>query len=95
MCERLKNSGAHEPKNGPRANVQLFPGFTAVTTAVPVFAVLVATAVFAQDKCALKSPGGMAFSDFRGYEDWATVSSARTDEVLKVRVGNPDDDQGI
>src|SRR5581483_4297826 len=26
---------------------------------------------------------------FRGYEDWAVVSSARTDQVLKVIVANP------
>src|SRR4029450_143674 len=37
----------------------------------------------------LKSPSGIAFSDFRGYEDWQGVSSARTDEVLKVIVANP------
>src|SRR5262245_29322145 len=43
----------------------------------------------AQDKYTLKSPSGVAFSDFRGYEDWAVVSSARTDEVLKVIVANP------
>jgi Cytochrome P460 len=47
------------------------------------------TAVSAQDKYALKSPSGIAFSDFRGYEDWSVVSSARTDEVLKVIVANP------
>src|SRR5215510_2175694 len=47
------------------------------------------TAVYAQDKYSLTSPGGIAFSDFRGYEDWAMVSSARTDEVLKVIVANP------
>ena len=41
------------------------------------------------DKYSLKSPGGIAFSDFRGYEDWSAVSSARTDEVLKVIVANP------
>jgi hypothetical protein len=29
------------------------------------------------------------FSDFKGYEDWAVVSSARTDEMLKVIVANP------
>src|ERR1700729_4273815 len=46
-------------------------------------------AVYAQDKYALQSPDGVAFSDFRGYEDWAVVSSARTDEVLKVIVANP------
>ena len=51
--------------------------------------VLGGTAVSAQDKYLLKSPSGIAFSDFRGYEDWAVVSSARTDEVLKVIVANP------
>jgi len=41
-----------------------------------------------QDKYSLKSPDGIAFSDFRGYEDWSTVSSARQAEVLKVIVAN-------
>ena len=59
----------------------------AITTVV--LAALAATAVFAQDKYSLKSPSGIAFSDFRGYEDWAVVSSAKTDEVLKVIVANP------
>jgi hypothetical protein len=60
-----------------------------VSTALAILTVLVATAVYAQNKYSLISPGGIAFSDFRGYEDWATVSSARTDEVLKVIVANP------
>ena len=59
-----------------------------MATATAVLAAL-GTAVYAQDKYALKSPSGIAFSDFRGYEDWAVVSSARTDEVLKVIVANP------
>src|ERR1700678_2499092 len=42
-----------------------------------------------KDKYSLTSPGGIAFSDFRGYEDWSVVSSARTEEVLKVIVANP------
>ena len=63
--------------------------FAIVTTAVAVVAALVVTAVYAQDKYSLKSPSGIAFSDFRGYEDWATVSSARQDEILKVIVANP------
>ena len=46
------------------------------------------------DKYSLTSPGGIAFSDFKGYEDWSVVSSARTEdalpqEILKVIVGNP------
>src|ERR1700690_4316468 len=60
-----------------------------VAIATALLAVLGATAVYAQDKYLLKSPSGIAFSDFRGYEDWSVVSSARTDEVLKVIVANP------
>jgi len=59
-----------------------------LATAAAILAA-VGTAVYAQDKYSLKSPSGIAFSDFRGYEDWAVVSSARTDEVLKVIVANP------
>ena len=59
----------------------------AISTAL--FAIFVATIVYAQDKYLLKSPGGIAFADFKGYEDWSVVSSARTDEVLKVIVANP------
>ena len=66
-----------------------FAGFTIVATALAVVAVLLANTVFAQDKYSLKSPGGLAFSDFRGYEDWSLVSSARDQTVLKVIVANP------
>jgi len=59
----------------------------AVTAAM--LAVLVATAMSAQDKYGLKTSSGIAFSDFRGYESWAVVSSAQTDEVLKVIAANP------
>jgi hypothetical protein len=60
-----------------------------MTIALGVFA---GTALYAQDakqKYSLTSPGGIAFADFKGYEDWSVVSSARTDEVLKVIVANP------
>jgi hypothetical protein len=64
-----------------------------IAIATVALAALVAAALFAQgqdkDKYSLKSPSGIAFSDFRGYEDWAVVSSARTDEILKVIVANP------
>jgi hypothetical protein len=60
-----------------------------IAIAMPVLAVLGAMAVYAQEKYSLISPSGIAFSDFKGYEDWSVVSSARTDEVLKVIVANP------
>src|SRR6267142_4142605 len=62
---------------------------TKLTIAIATAVLVAASAVYAQDKYSLKSPSGIAFSDFRGYEDWAVVSSARTDEVLKVIVANP------
>ena len=68
-------------------------GFAIIATAVAVLAVLGAAVLFAQgqgnDKYTLRSPSGIAFSDFRGYEDWSVASSARTDEILKVIVANP------
>ncbi len=81
-----------EQKIETRAAVERIGGFTIAAAAVAVLAILVAAAVYAQDaqdKYSLKSPSGIAFSDFRGYEDWSVVSSARTDEVLKVIVANP------
>ena len=92
MSELVTKSVAQEqpePKIETRTAVERIAGFTIVATAMAVLAVLVAAAVYAQDKYSLKSPSGIAFSDFRGYEDWAVVSSARTDEVLKVIVANP------
>src|SRR5579862_7406334 len=76
-----------------RTAVKRIGGFTIVATAVAVLAVLGVVVLYAQsqekDKYSLVSPGGIAFSDFRGYEDWADVSSARTTEILKVIVANP------
>ena len=40
-------------------------------------------AVYAQDKFdkySLKSPSGIAFADFRGYEDWAVLDVISTSE---------------
>jgi hypothetical protein len=58
-----------------------------ITTAA--LAVLGGAVGYAEDKYSLQTPSGIAFSDFKGYEDWSVVSSARTDEVLKVIVANP------
>ncbi len=58
-------------------------------------AILVAVAVVsgaatsAQDKYTLKLPDGVPLSDFRGYEDWQLISTSRTDDRLKVILGNP------
>jgi hypothetical protein len=86
-----------EQKLETRAEVKRLSGLTIFVVVVSVLALLLLAALHAQDngspnaqdKYLLKSPDGIAFSDFRGYEDWATVSSARQDDILKVIVSNP------
>jgi len=63
--------------------------FTLVAIAAAGFAVFTSAAANVHNKYSLKSPSGISFSDFRGYEDWAVVGPARTDEVLKIIVANP------
>jgi len=43
----------------------------------------------AQDKYSVRVPNGLAFSEFKGYENWQVVSVSQTQELLKVMVANP------
>jgi hypothetical protein len=45
-------------------------------------------AISAQDKYAVKVPGGLAFSDFRGYEGWQAIGISRNDRVMAMILGN-------
>jgi hypothetical protein len=95
MTELLTESLAQiqqKQKIETRTAVKHIAAFTTVA-ATALLAILGGAVLYAQGqdkgKYSLRSPGGIAFSDFRGYEDWSVVSSARTDEVLKVIVANP------
>jgi hypothetical protein len=46
-------------------------------------------AIAAQDKYSVKVPGGLAFSEFKGYESWQVVSVSRNDKAMAVIMGNP------
>jgi Cytochrome P460 len=50
---------------------------------------LAAAALSAQDRYALKVPGGLAFSEFKGYETWQTISISHNGDKLAVILGNP------
>src|SRR5262245_15858967 len=52
-------------------------------------AVLGGLAISAQDKYSVKVPGGLAFSEFKGYETWPVISLSRNEKVVAVIVGNP------
>jgi Cytochrome P460 len=46
-------------------------------------------AVSAQDKYTLKVPGGLAFSEFRGYESWQVISISQDGGHVAAILGNP------
>src|SRR5262245_31487693 len=54
-----------------------------------VLAVLGGMALAQQDKYDLKVPGGLAFSEFRGYESWQVVSASHNDRLMDVILANP------
>ena len=58
-----------------------------VTIVLVVLAALGSIALAAQDRYTLKL-GELAFSDFRGYEDWKVVAVSQTETLMKVIVAN-------
>ena len=46
-------------------------------------------AISAQDKNDAKVPGGLAMSEFKGYEGWQAISMSRNERVVAVILGNP------
>jgi hypothetical protein len=60
-----------------------------VPAMVLALAVVCGVAISAQDKYTLKLPDGLALSDWKGYEDWQLISTSKTDDRLKVILGNP------
>jgi hypothetical protein len=64
-------------------------------TRIPFSMIVIVTVVLgsiglaARDKYTVQVPNGLAFSEFRGYEDWQVVAVSQTEELLKVMVANP------
>jgi hypothetical protein len=65
------------------------PRLVSAAACVIALAVVGGMAIAAQDKYTLQVPDGLAFSDFRGYENWQVVAVSQTEELLKVMVANP------
>ena len=64
-------------------------GNVPVATIAALLAISGGIALAAQDKYTVQVPGGLAFSDFRGYENWQPVAVSKTDEKIKLIVANP------
>ena len=54
-----------------------------------MLAVFGGIAIAAQDKYTLKIPNGLAWSEWRGYENWADVAVSQTESEIKAIVANP------
>jgi hypothetical protein len=48
------------------------------------FIVLSGAAISAQDKYTLQVPGGLAFSEFRGYEGWPVIAISENEGLIAV-----------
>ncbi len=62
--------------------------FSIISSIVVLLAVLGGMALAAQDRFTVKVPNGLAFSDFRGYENWQDVAVSQTENGLKVIAAN-------
>jgi len=43
-----------------------------------------------QDKYALRVPGGLAFSEFKGYEGWQVVATSQNAKLIAAILANPE-----
>jgi hypothetical protein len=60
----------------------------AISIVAAFVAVLGGRAISAQDKYTVQVPGGLAFSEFRGYDDWPVISISENGGKLAVIMGN-------
>jgi Cytochrome P460 len=56
---------------------------------VVLLSLLVGFVAASEGKYAVKVPGGLAFSEFRGYEGWQTIGVSRSEKAMAVILGNP------
>jgi len=56
---------------------------------VVLLSLLVGFVAASEDKYAVKVPGGLAFSEFRGYEGWQAIGVSRSEKAMAVILGNP------
>jgi hypothetical protein len=54
-----------------------------------LFCLVTTEAFAAQDRFILKSPNGIAFSEFRGYAMWESVAPSQTKDGIKLILANP------
>jgi Cytochrome P460 len=69
-----------------KLNYKYFPAFGFI---IVLLAIAVNMAMAMQDKYTVTVPGGLAFSEFKGYEDWQSVSVSKTEHAFAIILANP------
>jgi hypothetical protein len=64
-------------------------GIVAAVALGLALAALGGKALATEHKYTLSVPNGLAFSGFRGYQNWQVVTASQTEELLKVMVASP------
>jgi Cytochrome P460 len=64
--------------------------FPVIVTVVLSLAAVGGIALAAQDKYTVKVPDGLAFAEFRGYEEWQVIAVSQTGDLLVAILGNPE-----
>ena len=60
-----------------------------LSISVSIAVLAAGVAISAQDKYTVQVPNGLAFSEFRGYEDWPVIAISENGGKIAVTVGNP------
>lgn len=60
-----------------------------VAATVAGLTALAGIALAAQDRYALKVPGGLSFAEFRGYDRWQTIAVSQNGTMIETILGNP------
>ena len=60
-----------------------------LSISVSIAVLAAGVAISAQDKYTVQVPNGLAFSEFRGYEDWPVIAISQNGGKIAVIVGNP------
>ena len=62
--------------------------FSAIFIIAVVVAIFGGNAISAQDKYTLQVPGGLAFSEFKGYEGWSVIAISENGGKIAAILGN-------
>jgi hypothetical protein len=70
----------------PRLKSERVPAIVIVAV---LLAILGNMALATRHKYAVSVPGGLSFAEFKGYEDWQSVSVTKTEDAFAIILTNP------